>query len=49
MPFQPELIGILENLANRIYTDDFYQLHPTPQIIKLYQRLFQEPSTAILQ
>ncbi|PKM10491.1 MAG: U32 family peptidase [Gammaproteobacteria bacterium HGW-Gammaproteobacteria-3] len=28
-PFQPELIGILENLANRGYTDGFYQRHHT--------------------
>ena len=28
-PFQPELLGILENLANRGYTDGFYQRHPT--------------------
>ena len=27
--FQPELIGILENLANRGYTDGFYQRHHT--------------------
>ncbi|MGR9053829.1 MAG: prephenate-dependent tRNA uridine(34) hydroxylase TrhP [Gammaproteobacteria bacterium] len=26
-PFQPELLGILENLANRGYTDGFYQRH----------------------
>jgi len=26
-PFQPELIGVLENLANRGYTDGFYQRH----------------------
>jgi putative protease len=25
--FQPELIGVLENLANRGYTDGFYQRH----------------------
>ncbi|MDD5276609.1 MAG: tRNA 5-hydroxyuridine modification protein YegQ [Methylovulum sp.] len=29
LPFQPELIGILENLANRGYTDGFYQRHHT--------------------
>jgi putative protease len=28
-PFQPELLGILENLANRGYTDGFYQRHHT--------------------
>ena len=28
-PFQPELIGVLENLANRGYTDGFYQRHHT--------------------
>jgi putative protease len=27
--FQPKLIGILENLANRGYTDGFYQRHHT--------------------
>ena len=27
--FQPELIGVLENLANRGYTDGFYQRHYT--------------------
>lgn len=26
-PFRPELIGVLENLANRGYTDGFYQRH----------------------
>ena len=26
-PFNPELVGILENLANRGYTDGFYQRH----------------------
>ena len=26
-PFQPELLGVLENLANRGYTDGFYQRH----------------------
>ncbi|MGH8551697.1 MAG: U32 family peptidase C-terminal domain-containing protein, partial [Methylococcales bacterium] len=25
--FQPELLGVLENLANRGYTDGFYQRH----------------------
>jgi len=28
-PFQPQLIGVLENLANRGYTDGFYQRHHT--------------------
>ncbi len=28
-PFNPQLIGILENLANRGYTDGFYQRHHT--------------------
>ncbi len=28
-PFQPELLGVLENLANRGYTDGFYQRHRT--------------------
>ncbi|HRQ47898.1 MAG TPA: tRNA 5-hydroxyuridine modification protein YegQ [Rhodocyclaceae bacterium] len=30
-PFAPELIGELEGLANRGYTDGFYQRHHTPQ------------------
>jgi putative protease len=29
--FNPQLIGILENLANRGYTDGFYQRHHTHQ------------------
>ncbi len=29
LAFQPELIGVLENLANRGYTDGFYQRHHT--------------------
>ena len=29
--FKPELIGVLENLANRGYTDGFYQRHHTHQ------------------
>ncbi len=28
-PFQPELLGVLENLASRGYTDGFYQRHHT--------------------
>ncbi|QSA96772.1 tRNA 5-hydroxyuridine modification protein YegQ [Methylococcus sp. EFPC2] len=28
-PFQPELLGVLENLAQRGYTDGFYQRHHT--------------------
>ncbi|MGR8980993.1 MAG: prephenate-dependent tRNA uridine(34) hydroxylase TrhP [Gammaproteobacteria bacterium] len=28
-PFLPELLGVLENLANRGYTDGFYQRHHT--------------------
>jgi U32 family peptidase len=28
-PFRPELIGVLDNLANRGYTDGFYQRHHT--------------------
>ncbi len=28
-PFRPELLGVLENLANRGYTDGFYQRHHT--------------------
>ena len=28
-PFQPNLLGVLENLANRGYTDGFYQRHHT--------------------
>ncbi len=30
-PFNPELLGILENLANRGYTDGFYQRHHTAE------------------
>jgi len=30
-PFRPELIGVLENLANRGYTDGFYQRHHTQE------------------
>ncbi|WP_347986804.1 tRNA 5-hydroxyuridine modification protein YegQ [Methylomonas sp. AM2-LC] len=30
-PFQPELLGILDNLANRGYTDGFYQRHHTQE------------------
>ena len=30
-PFQPELFGILDNLANRGYTDGFYQRHHTQE------------------
>ncbi len=29
--FQPELLGVLENLANRGYTDGFYQRHHTQE------------------
>ncbi|SMF96307.1 putative protease [Methylomagnum ishizawai] len=28
-PFDPSLLGVLENLAQRGYTDGFYQRHPT--------------------
>lgn len=28
-PFQPQLLGVLDNLANRGYTDGFYQRHHT--------------------
>ena len=30
-PFNPDLLGILENLANRGYTDGFYQRHHTAE------------------
>ncbi|MGZ4958328.1 MAG: prephenate-dependent tRNA uridine(34) hydroxylase TrhP [Methylomonas sp.] len=30
-PFQPELLGVLDNLANRGYTDGFYQRHHTQE------------------
>lgn len=30
-PFDPSLIGKLDNLANRGYTDGFYQRHPTQE------------------
>jgi putative protease len=30
-PFRPELLGVLENLANRGYTDGFYQRHHTQE------------------
>ena len=30
-PFNPELLGVLENLANRGYTDGFYQRHHTQE------------------
>jgi putative protease len=30
-PFDPTLIGKLDNLANRGYTDGFYQRHPTQE------------------
>jgi putative protease len=30
-PFNPQLIGKLDNLANRGYTDGFYQRHPTQE------------------
>ncbi|ALP51691.1 protease [Candidatus Tenderia electrophaga] len=30
-PFQPELLGVLENLANRGYTDGFYKRHHTAE------------------
>jgi putative protease len=30
-PFDPNLIGKLDNLANRGYTDGFYQRHPTQE------------------
>ena len=29
LPFQPECLGVLENLASRGYTDGFYQRHST--------------------
>ena len=40
--FNPELLGILENLANRGYTDGFYERHHT----KEYQNLMQGNSVS---
>ena len=31
-PFQPQLMSELENLANRGYTDGFYQRHESQQL-----------------
>lgn len=36
-PFDPEMLGILENLANRGYTDGFYERHHTQE----YQNYIQ--------
>jgi len=44
-PFQPELIGVLDNLANRGYTDGFYQRHHTHEhqnYISGYSRSHQQ-------
>ncbi|PPD37807.1 MAG: U32 family peptidase, partial [Methylomonas sp.] len=44
-PFQPQLIGVLDNLANRGYTDGFYQRHHTHEhqnYISGYSRSHQQ-------
>lgn len=40
--FNPELLGVLENLANRGYTDGFYQRHHTHE----YQNYMQGNSVS---
>jgi putative protease len=40
-PFDPQLLGVLENLANRGYTDGFYQRHHT-QAHQNYLRGYSE-------
>ncbi len=41
-PFNPELLGVLENLANRGYTDGFYERHHTQD----YQNYMQGNSVS---
>ncbi|TNF32897.1 MAG: U32 family peptidase [Gammaproteobacteria bacterium] len=41
-PFNPELLGVLENLANRGYTDGFYERHHTQD----YQNYIQGNSVS---
>ncbi len=44
-PFDPSLLGVLENLANRGYTDGFYQRHHT----KEYQNYLSNHSDSLQQ
>ncbi len=44
-PFDPTLLGVLENLANRGYTDGFYQRHHTQD----YQNYIQGHSSSLTQ
>lgn len=44
-PFEPRLLGVLENLANRGYTDGFYQRHRTEE----YQNYLTNHSDSLHQ
>ena len=44
-PFDPSLLGVLENLANRGYTDGFYQRHHTQD----YQNYLSNHSASLQQ
>jgi putative protease len=44
-PFDPSLLGVLENLANRGYTDGFYQRHHT----QAYQNYLSNHSDSLQQ
>ena len=44
-PFDPSLLGVLENLANRGYTDGFYQRHHTQE----YQNYLTNHSDSLQQ
>ncbi len=44
-PFDPSLLGVLENLANRGYTDGFYQRHHSHE----YQNYLQNHSDSLQQ
>ncbi|MCW8918305.1 MAG: tRNA 5-hydroxyuridine modification protein YegQ [Gammaproteobacteria bacterium] len=44
-PFDPSLLGVLENLANRGYTDGFYQRHHTQE----YQNYLSNHSDSLQQ
>lgn len=46
-PFAPQLLGALEGLANRGYTDGFYQRHHTPQY-QNYMRGHSESGRSLL-
>jgi len=46
-PFTPQLLGALEGLANRGYTDGFYQRHHTPQY-QNYMRGHSESGRSLL-